>query len=79
MLYAAGAETMGESKRVPPGNKESIIQSFSSRNRVVAPFPYWGEQSYVVDGVVILKTLFDQGLISQTDYDAKKQQILKGF
>jgi hypothetical protein len=26
-----------------------------------------------------LKALFDQGLISQSDYDAKKQQILKGF
>ena len=26
-----------------------------------------------------LKTLFDQGLISQSEYDAKKQQILKAF
>jgi hypothetical protein len=26
-----------------------------------------------------LKTLFDQGLISQSEYDAKKQQILKSF
>jgi hypothetical protein len=26
-----------------------------------------------------LKTLFDQGLISESEYDAKKQQILKGF
>jgi hypothetical protein len=26
-----------------------------------------------------LKALFDQGLISQSDYDAKKQQILKGL
>jgi hypothetical protein len=26
-----------------------------------------------------LKTLFDQGLISQSEYDAKKQQILQSF
>jgi len=32
-----------------------------------------------VDVVVILKALFDQGLISQSEYDVKKQQILQSF
>jgi len=29
--------------------------------------------------IVLLKALFDQGLISQSEYDAKKEQILQSF
>jgi hypothetical protein len=29
--------------------------------------------------IVLLKALFDRGLISQSEYDAKRKQILQSF